>query len=319
MRSAICAALCGVFTAFAMASASIAQPASGGGWELSGIEDTAQWAWLNRSQTKPEAVSARQFHMGWTLPNTNRVVALNVNLVRLPLTFNFSDSDVELDAVVTSQVTGPGAQTATVRCTGEASSDSSGFVARDIAGEGLGYQVPVGQPNNTDCAPRIGIGSNFPRANFTLHLAVTIDDGGPRWAREPSPHIGVLTILLHYRWTDSPSPPDAGAQRGLDVSGVWDTDFGRLTLTRASAGVIGDYTSPEGRIVSAPLSGALLGGVWIQSSSGQRCQTQQQGSFYWGRFAFAFSGNAFQGKWSYCDQRAWSGAWNGHRTSAGHP
>lgn len=92
-----------------------------------------------------------------------------------------------------------------------------------------------------------------------------------------------------------------------------DSDFGpiKLDLSESSPNVSGTYPKYDGRIVGkVSADSSTIDGFWIQPTSEQKCASQKEGSFYWGRLTFASpKGGAILGKWSYCDAVP-SDAWN---------
>ncbi len=59
------------------------------------------------------------------------------------------------------------------------------------------------------------------------------------------------------------------------------------------------------------LSGNTLSGYWTKNSSGRRCTTAYNGSFYWGRIRFVFDGSTFSGGWGHCGDeptKQWTGS-----------
>ncbi len=77
------------------------------------------------------------------------------------------------------------------------------------------------------------------------------------------------------------------------------------------------YSTDEGRIIGS-LSGDTLGGIWVEKSSGQKCKTQRDNSYYWGLVKFSFTADysEFKGLWSYCNNPLKSRKWNGKRKNA---
>ncbi|HEY9054262.1 MAG TPA: hypothetical protein VIO60_05530 [Rectinemataceae bacterium] len=84
------------------------------------------------------------------------------------------------------------------------------------------------------------------------------------------------------------------------LAGVYESDFGKVTLSQNGASVTGTYEHADGR-VEGTLSGSTVSGWWYQSNGK-------------GRFVFVFNSDAsaFTGKWSY-ESAEPSGQWNGRR------
>ena len=103
----------------------------------------------------------------------------------------------------------------------------------------------------------------------------------------------------------------------------WETGEGLLALTQApkSETIRGVYFHPvrtnevRGKIVASHInkrSTQILTGFWFQSVSDKRCDFEKNGTYYWGRLAFAFKDNSFEGIWGYCGENA-DYTWNGKR------
>jgi hypothetical protein len=80
-----------------------------------------------------------------------------------------------------------------------------------------------------------------------------------------------------------------------------------------SSGGRATYNSDNGRVIYG-VDGRVITGYWIENSSGQVCETERDGSLYWGRIVFEFNDTftAFSGKWGYCNDEPAS-AWDGTR------
>jgi len=85
------------------------------------------------------------------------------------------------------------------------------------------------------------------------------------------------------------------------ASGIYETDFGEMTLHQEGNQVVGTYEHDNGRI-EGTLTGRILRGWWYQTQSK-------------GRIVFEFNADftQFTGKWSY-NQDEPSSEWNGEKT-----
>jgi len=103
----------------------------------------------------------------------------------------------------------------------------------------------------------------------------------------------------------------------------WETGEGLLALTQApeSETIRGIYYHPvrtnevRGKIVTKYInkrSTQILTGFWFQPVSDKKCDFEKNGTYYWGRLAFAFKDHSFKGIWGYCGQKA-DYTWNGKR------
>lgn len=110
------------------------------------------------------------------------------------------------------------------------------------------------------------------------------------------------------------------------VGRVYETTFGRLTIDLWNddrmagryAGTASDGSDAgrlEGAVTRDARDGsASFGGHWFAKSAGQRCDTQKNGTHYWGSATLIFNRarTEFQGYWDYCDAGgAAEGSWHG--------
>ena len=110
------------------------------------------------------------------------------------------------------------------------------------------------------------------------------------------------------------------------VGRVYETTFGRLTIDLWNedsmdgryAGTASDGSDAgrlEGAVTRDARDGsANFGGHWFAKSAGQRCDTQKNGTHYWGSATLIFNRarTEFQGYWDYCDAGgAAEGSWHG--------
>ena len=122
--------------------------------------------------------------------------------------------------------------------------------------------------------------------------------------------IGVLLLsILFLAFSGCESDDDSGVtDPGGDdsteynnVAGVWDTDFGTMTLNQNEAGdVTGTYEYMSGEI-QGNLTGITLNGTWTE--------TNDEGTFI---FEFNQKFTTFEGVWGYDDETPTT-EWNGTR------
>lgn len=106
-----------------------------------------------------------------------------------------------------------------------------------------------------------------------------------------------------------------------DWEGIWKTSYGQMVLQETQSSpnqgealtqVSGTYATDNGKI-EAVIYDTGLTGYWIEDKAARKCDTQKQGSYYWGRIEFNKAipdADKFVGQWSYCDEpleRQWSG------------
>lgn len=89
----------------------------------------------------------------------------------------------------------------------------------------------------------------------------------------------------------------------LQVSGTYDTGFGKMVLRQSGSLVSGEYDH-NGGVIEGTITGNVLSGTWTETSSKGRL-----------KFVFKTDGSTFAGLWSYGDAELVS-QWDGVRTSA---
>lgn len=131
------------------------------------------------------------------------------------------------------------------------------------------------------------------------------------------PPLLLVMVAMAYWWIDSDRSKQSSRGRDGIVAGRWSSDFGTLKIwsnhqANELTGVyINTKTDQMDGLINGTLDGDLLSGYWIQQKSQRRCAEQKFETFFWGRLEFSFdSGDAFSGRWGYCDdmvQRQWNG------------
>jgi uncharacterized caspase-like protein len=102
----------------------------------------------------------------------------------------------------------------------------------------------------------------------------------------------------------------------VTIGGTWSTSFGVMTFPDIVEGPVrAPYQMDSGRILGE-FDGSVLNGYWIEAGSAQRCDTQRDGSYYWGRVRYLFNDdlNSFTGMWGYCEaapEEGWIGQKDG--------
>ncbi|MBI1407819.1 MAG: hypothetical protein GC145_17025 [Caulobacter sp.] len=112
------------------------------------------------------------------------------------------------------------------------------------------------------------------------------------------------------------------------IGNVYRTDFQDLIIDRwDEAGAGGRYALGQGRFDGVRHKGSdgpdgidTIEGYWIQPTSDHPCETERDGSRYWGKIQFNFdrARKGFIGFWSFCDGTPLD-RWNGeldHRDAA---
>ena len=82
--------------------------------------------------------------------------------------------------------------------------------------------------------------------------------------------------------------------------GSWNTDFDTMSFETTSKA---SYEDDNGRVIITEFEQNTLLGVWVEDHSQKRCETQVDGSYYWGNITLTpnqeFS--LFTGVWGYCN------------------
>lgn len=110
--------------------------------------------------------------------------------------------------------------------------------------------------------------------------------------------------------------PDVNQNSG-PLGHVYSTiDWGDLTITEwGQRTFAARYTHEDGGVITASRADKQIDGYWTQSTSAQRCDSQKDGSYYYGRMTFSFdpSMESFAGQWGYCGEVP-DKSWNGNLT-----
>lgn len=105
-----------------------------------------------------------------------------------------------------------------------------------------------------------------------------------------------------------PEPPVRS--RYVYISGDWtSSEGGSMSVNQNGVNISASYNLKNGRVLGV-LSGSVLNGYWVQSSSDRRCSTAYDGSHYWGRVTLTFTDTSYSGYWSYCNdvpRSPWTG------------
>jgi len=110
------------------------------------------------------------------------------------------------------------------------------------------------------------------------------------------------------KWSYNDAEPTSSGWDGkrellsnVNVSGVYSTKWGDMTLSQSGNQVSGSYKLNNGKI-SGTLTGKVLTGTWTQTNAKGRI-----------RFEFNDDLSSFTGKWSYNDAEPTSGDWDGKK------
>jgi hypothetical protein len=93
--------------------------------------------------------------------------------------------------------------------------------------------------------------------------------------RQLMPCIGFAVVLMGIGLT---------AANATDIAGKWESDRGPVTITRESGGgYLAAFAQVEGTVAGS-LDGDIFQGTWVRKHAAQRCQSEREGSPYWGGF-----------------------------------
>ena len=140
-------------------------------------------------------------------------------------------------------------------------------------------------------------------------------DNAPSTSGWNGTRIGAAPAPPSYPPPSAPAPPSyppPQARAAQNVSGVWGTSFGDVTLYQQGNRVTGSYPSDNGEITGV-MNGNVLEGFWIEDAAAHRCSSPKNGRYYWGgiRWTFNNDSNSFTGGWSYCNDNPGASGWNG--------
>lgn len=112
-----------------------------------------------------------------------------------------------------------------------------------------------------------------------------------------------------------PKPTQPPISSGSSLRASYQTTYGAWKpVSQGNNYYYGSYPEDSGRIFGT-LNGHKFDGYWAEGSSSYRCNTEKDGSYYWGRFVMDFAPDfsSFTGLYSYCDStpnRKWDGTAN---------
>lgn len=98
----------------------------------------------------------------------------------------------------------------------------------------------------------------------------------------------------------------------MNIAGEWtSSEGGAMTIRQDGSKISGTYTM-KGGIITGKLSGNVLDGYWIQNSSGKRCDSSRNDSYYWGVMQLIFTDQSYSGNYGWCEDKP-TNPWNGNR------
>jgi hypothetical protein len=100
------------------------------------------------------------------------------------------------------------------------------------------------------------------------------------------------------------------AQKKTDVSGTYNSDFGKLVLTQTGTDVTGTYSypGPNGTTAQGSLTGKIKGSTVTFTWEQTQAEGKAGGD---GKFVFAKDGKSYKGTWK--DSKGKTGTWSGKR------
>jgi hypothetical protein len=128
-------------------------------------------------------------------------------------------------------------------------------------------------------------------------------------------------ITINYEVVGEPagsSVTQAASQSpfGCSFAGIWDTDWGMMTLTQSGSQVTGSYPHDNGRF-SGSVSGSTVRGTWSESPS--YTPPNDAGDV---ELTLSSDCNSFTGRWRYGttgkwgSSASWDGSWSGTKIMA---
>lgn len=119
---------------------------------------------------------------------------------------------------------------------------------------------------------------------------------GQSWHQRFGPEVERIKTCIAEGWE--------GVCGQLELAGVWNTNFGRLSLRQIGSYVVGDYASHG--LIAGKREGSCVTGTFTNGVNGRP-----------GHFKFVADGpDAFEGQWAMFGQAIDSRAWTGQRTSS---
>jgi len=98
-----------------------------------------------------------------------------------------------------------------------------------------------------------------------------------------------------------------GSDESLKLNAIWKINGinDRVELHQLGDKVNGSYPSDNGRIIGEMTYPQRFDGYWIENGSNEKCSTQKDGSYHWGRVTMIFDEDICeaQSAWSYCNKK----------------
>jgi len=130
-------------------------------------------------------------------------------------------------------------------------------------------------------------------------------DGIDGWTAEASQDTYWIEPIFDFTSNDKSAP---AFNLAYGMNGSWTTDFGTILFESTATA---RYVDDNGRVIITQFANNTLSGVWVEENSRQKCETEIDGSYYWGQITLTpnqdFS--RFIGFWGYCDEPQTS-LWN---------
>lgn len=106
-----------------------------------------------------------------------------------------------------------------------------------------------------------------------------------------------------------PTPQRSGA--ATPMAGTWATTYGPMIFHADGDVLVATYVALDGTL-RGEVDGFVYTATWMEPSSNVECDTEVDGTRYWGRAEFTFADdlNSFEGVWGYCDgelDQSWKG------------
>lgn len=110
----------------------------------------------------------------------------------------------------------------------------------------------------------------------------------------------------------------------VEITGLYSSTEGQVSLWQDPDNryyYMGEYGDDGGTIYALRTDVDSISGYWMENNSDMRCETERDGTYYWGRVSFVWNTDglppgSFSGRWTYCDSYADGVRWTGIRLAS---
>ena len=129
--------------------------------------------------------------------------------------------------------------------------------------------------------------------------------------------VSILILLWFSDVVTSVYAADPAIRRKGEPATFVGSSFDQLVSVLANDDIVTGTFDNHGKLeVKGNMDNPTYVGIWTASTAPEECDTEKEGSSYWGKVTFAMSdaGRTYTGKWGYCEaepDRNFQAKWDG--------